>query len=500
MKRSLFVDFWLISKPLKSNLKEVYSNKETESNLVNTIKIFCINQNRYFGLAKNSGIFFEMSGKAYKELDSAKRSKNYTFSKEIVEQLNLLAKMGVFSKPETHKEQKYIDRVNINLCHECNLHCKYCFAEGGSYGLENGKMNEKTAKNTIDEFIDQLPSGKSGNIILFGGEPLLNLDLANYIIEYCEKKAYENGNEIVYDFFTNGTLINENIMEIMKRKDNIRILLSLDGPPYINNKFRESYREQDVTSIIENNLKYIKPFMDRRVVVRCTIGWVKRDLIERIAYFVDLGFKNIVIDPAYCENIEGIDKTSEIWISLIDQLEDVTNFLISKIKEGKKININLISEMVGQILRNGKDEKIYESYQCPGGSKYIAVDCSGDIYPCHFFVGNQEWAYCNVNQSTIQQRNIVQNNGIRNLEKEVDAKCSTCDLKSICEGPCPYKRLVLFPNSTDVQDEICRYMNIRVLESLRLISEFYNKDNMPYKDYWEVYSRYKMLHGEKNEI
>lgn len=156
--------------------------------------------------------------------------------------------------------------------------------------------------------------------------------------------------------------------------------------------------------------------------------------------------------------------------------------------------------MVGQILRNGKDEKIYESYQCPGGSKYIAVDCSGDIYPCHFFVGNQEWAYCNVNQSTIQQRNIVQNNGIRNLEKEVDAKCSTCDLKSICEGPCPYKRLVLFPNSTDVQDEICRYMNIRVLESLRLISEFYNKDNMPYKDYWEVYSRYKMLHGEKNEI
>ena len=139
--------------------------------------------------------------------------------------------------------------------------------------------------------------------------------------------------------------------------------------------------------------------------------------------------------------------------------------------------------MVGQILRNGKDEKIYESYQCPGGSKYIAVDCSGDIYPCHFFVGNQEWAYCNVNQSTIQQRNIVQNNGIRNLEKEVDVKCSTCDLKSICEGPWPYKRLVLFPNSTDVQDEICRYMNIRVLESLRLISEFYNKDNMPYKDY-----------------
>lgn len=79
MKRSLFEDFWLISKPLKSNLKEVYSNKETESNLVNTIKIFCINQNRYFGLAKNSGIFFEMSGKAYKELDSAKRSKNYRY-------------------------------------------------------------------------------------------------------------------------------------------------------------------------------------------------------------------------------------------------------------------------------------------------------------------------------------------------------------------------------------------------------------------------------------
>lgn len=102
-------------------------------------------------------------------------------------------------------------------------------------------------------------------------------------------------------------MINENIMEIMKRKDNIRILLSLDGPPYINNKFRESYREQDVTSIIENNLKYIKPFMDRRVVVRCTIGWVKRDLIEGlivIRYYLALrGAENGVtamVTPFFC--------------------------------------------------------------------------------------------------------------------------------------------------------------------------------------------------------
>ena len=485
MERGL-KDFWMISKPLKT----IYDNQAAFSNETfddaSQIKIFEVVQNRYFGLSTRSGIFFEMTEKARDELKEKKRNAAFEISQDINDQLQIMARTGVFSSNVIKTEYNYVTKMNLNLCHMCNLRCKYCFAEGGAYGQEEIYMTEETAKNALDLFIGQLPDNASANIILFGGEPLINIKLLKWIIRYTDEEAFKRNIKVVYDIFTNGTLLNNDISHLMQEKENIRVLLSMDGPAEINDNFRCGTEKGSVTETIERNLKYIRPFFDKRVVVRCTVGWEKEDLLDRIQYFSMMGFKNIVIDPAYCKDLPGIDDTDKIMVSILRQLSRVSEYLVQELKGGNQINVNLISEMLAQILKNGSSEVNYETPQCPGGRCYVAIDSLGEIYPCHYFVSTREYSCGNVYSDNLSQKNMIIDNGKKNLEKCNDDFCINCDLAVICEGPCPYKNLILFPEDLTVRKIYCTYMSRRIEESLKVLSDFYNCGNMPYLFMWDM--------------
>lgn len=484
-------DFWMISKPLKT----IYENQglfsEEAFKEANEIKIFEIAEERYFGLAIRSGIFFEMSKKACEELKKKKRDKSYRIISSIDEQLQMMAKIGVFAPNIIKTKYEYISKMNLNLCHICNLRCKYCFAEGGAYGREERYMTEDTAKKAVDLFIGQLPDNTEANIILFGGEPLINMYLMKWIIRYADETASSRNIKVIYDIFTNGTLIDESIMHLMRENENVRILLSMDGPAEINDYFRGAGKKS-ITEIIEKNMDYIRPFLDKRVVVRCTVGWVKEDLLERIQYFVKKGFKNIVIDPAYCKDMPDIDNTDRILHSIVSQLPRVSDYLIHELKQGNSINVNLVSEMMAQVLKNGNGEGNYEVPQCPGGRCYVAIDSTGDIYPCHYFVGTKEYSYGNVNSGSLKQKNMITDNGKKNLEKCNDDLCQHCELAVICEGACPYKNLLLYPDSSTVREKHCEYMLRRTEESLKVLSKFYDCGKMPYLLLWDILFKEKI--------
>lgn len=479
-------DFWIISKPLKTIYENVNIFRDEKCNNANKIKIFDKINNRSFGLSLVSGIFFEMSELAVKELKKKKNDSAYEMNREIDIQLQIMARAGVFSPNVIKTEYKYISKMNLNLCHMCNLKCKYCFAEGGTYGQKKIYMSQEVAQKSIDLFLKQLPESADANIILFGGEPLININLLMWIICYAQEQALKKNIRIIYDIFTNGTLLNSEIKALMEEMTNIRILLSMDGPAEINDYFRGSAMRESVTGIVESKLEYIRPFMEKRVVVRCTVGWKERDLLKRIQYFTKMGFKNIVIDSAYCIDMKGIDYTAEILHSINEQLPQVAEYLGNQIKAGNKINVNLISEMIAQILKNGVGEVNYEVPQCPGGQCYVAIDSTGEIYPCHYFVGKKEYIFGSVYDNCLTRKNMITDNGEKNLEKSSDLLCSTCDISILCEGPCPYKRLQLFPENYFVHKAHCKYMNQRIEEALKVLSYFYKRDQFPYLIMWNT--------------
>ena len=142
------------------------------------------------------------------------------------------------------KEKKRFMTLTMILTTDCNLNCSYCFC-GKKY---KKYMDIRAAKKYID-FFKQFSIGNP-SICLFGGEPLLNL---NIIEEICDYIKYIFNEHVVISITTNGTLINNEVMEIV-RKYNIQVQVSIDGYSDTHNLSRKFYNGKGSWDLIINNI------------------------------------------------------------------------------------------------------------------------------------------------------------------------------------------------------------------------------------------------------
>lgn len=443
--------------------------------------------NRHFVIAKDSGIFFELDQAS---CDLLKKDGavdwDSQISREIADELMMLIEVGAFKKPNREEIDKsnQLNSLNINICGKCNLSCRYCFAEEGTYGTENRDITMETLKKTIDTTAAAIPQKGKLNIVLFGGEPLLRKDLAYFVINYCRRLEQDKGIEIIIDIFTNGTLIDRQFIDFIERDDRVRLLLSLDGPPQINDFNRKLKSGAKLSEVIESKLELIQRIPGNRIVIRATLAQKEPDIVDKAEYFSRLGFKNIVFDVSYCKDHESIPAANQLLAGIQNEIRELSNYFIIQVRKRQRLNINLLSENIAQILMNRKDAENAYVGQCPAGRNYLAVDSVGDIYPCHFFVGKPGFRFGNICTDGLIQKNMSTNNGVTDLSKKVYGNCKNCSLVNICEGPCPYKQLIINNGSTSVSEEFCSLLRTRFVESLRVLSTLYKNDRWPFQDAW----------------
>ena len=120
--------------------------------------------------------------------------------------------------------------IKINMANMCNLKCKYCYANAGTYNKPKKIMSEQTIKQII-KFIHN--HKELEYICFFGGEPLLNISGIKMI---CEKAREINPN-VKFLCQTNGTLINAEFIKLLKKFE-IELTLSIDGNKKDNDRNR----------------------------------------------------------------------------------------------------------------------------------------------------------------------------------------------------------------------------------------------------------------------
>ncbi len=121
------------------------------------------------------------------------------------------------------EENKQYFGFQWHITNRCNLRCAHCYQENYSGSDELGLDG---LKNIADEIIKTLAKwGKKGDIAITGGEPLLKegvFPLINYLESFDETASL--------DILSNGTLINEDIVERIRDLKKVRcIQISLDG-------------------------------------------------------------------------------------------------------------------------------------------------------------------------------------------------------------------------------------------------------------------------------
>lgn len=181
-----------------------------------------------------TNIFWESIILKKKEFD------NYINWKKIDEKLKNILENKLFSKNENYNElaiKKYYQRNAINfiwptlhiivLTKWCNHQCKYCHASADyRYTNDELKLNEENATKIIDIILTS-PS-KNITIEFQWWEPVSNMKILEYIINYCEKQNKVTKKNIRYALVSNLTLINDNILERLFNLPNLSISTSLD--------------------------------------------------------------------------------------------------------------------------------------------------------------------------------------------------------------------------------------------------------------------------------
>jgi len=396
----------------------------------------------------------------YNEIDELKK-KGQLFSEDLYEPY-LLEKVA----------DSPIKALCLHVAHDCNLRCGYCFASTGNFGRGRTLMSGKTGKKAIDFLVKNSGNRRNLEIDFFGGEPLLNFDVVKEIVSYARSVEKDTGRNFRFTITTNALLLDEEIKNyINKNMDNV--VLSIDGRKEVNDRMR--YRA-DKSGTYDVILPRIIDMAESRkqdgYYVRGTYTRYNLDFSRDVLHLADLGFKQISIEPVVAPDGSGYEIREEDLDVLFEEYEKLASEYVKRYEEGN--GFNFFHFMMD--LDNGPCA-IKRLKGCGSGFEYVAITPEGDIYPCHQFVGMEDFKMGNVYKNEGINKEISEKFSSSNIYTKSD--CRECWAKFYCSGGCP-ANAYQFNKNLNIPYKIgCKLKKKRVECALWIkVIEFMLKENM----------------------
>ncbi len=340
----------------------------------------------------------------------------------------------LFASEEAIKEAARAQRGEVSLkalclhvSHDCNLACDYCFASKGDYESGRKLMPRDVALKAIDYLVENSGHKKNIEIDFFGGEPLLNFDTVKAAVMYGKELEEKLGKKFHFTVTTNGTLLDdEKIAFINRYMDNV--VISIDGRREVHDAIR---RDRAGRATYDRILPLAKKLVEERegksYFIRGTFTSRNKDFSKDLDHLAGLGFEEISLEPV-------VGKGQEFYIgwedvpAVLDEYERLAGEYLEYLRQGKKLsfyhfNLNLY-----------EGPCIYKRITaCGAGFEYFAVSPEGCLYPCHQFVGREEFIMGDV-------FNGLKNEALRDVFKASNIltkqRCRDCWAKLFCSGGC----------------------------------------------------------------
>ena len=115
------------------------------------------------------------------------------------------------------KRPTVVKALCLHIAHDCNLACKYCFAEEGEYHGRRALMSFEVGKKALDFLIANSGSRRNLEVDFFGGEPLMNFDVVKQLVAYGREQEKLHDKKFRFTLTTNGVLLNDEIMEFLNK-------------------------------------------------------------------------------------------------------------------------------------------------------------------------------------------------------------------------------------------------------------------------------------------
>ena len=379
------------------------------------------------GLKNKEELINKLEGKYSKEVIS----EAYDEIKELIEDGLLYTKDQYESIAHSSMDDRdYIKAVCLNIIHGCNLRCKYCFADEGEYNGHKGVMSLETAKKAIDYVVKRSGPRRNIEIDLFGGEPTMIMDTIKGIVAYARENEKKWNKNIRFTMTTNATLLNDEMMEFMD-KEMGNIILSLDGRKSVNDNVRiKANGSGSYDDIVPNIKKMIsKRQPGKTYYVRGTFTRANTDFYEDVMAMINEGFKEISIEPVVLESGHPLALREEDLDTIMQNYDKLYEDMSRRKREGKDeynfyhFNVDL----------NGGPCVYKRISGCGAGFEYVAITPQGEVYPCHQFVGKEEFKLGTIYDDTY---NSDLGKEFKKAHIYNKPKCKECWARFYCSGGC----------------------------------------------------------------
>ena len=356
---------------------------------------------------------------------------------ECLEQIGQLKEAGKLFAPDTfqpiagalkQRTSGVVKALCLHVAHTCNLNCSYCFASQGKYHGDRAVMSFEVGKQALDFLIENSGTRRNLEVDFFGGEPLMNFDVVKQLVAYARSREKEANKNFRFTLTTNGMLIDDDVIDFANRECS-NVVLSLDGRKEIHDRFRVDYAGKGSwDQIVPKFQKLVKAREGREYYMRGTFTHANPDFLKDIEVMLDLGFKELSMEPVVCAPGDPSELTNEDLPIVMDQYEKLAQLMLKRHKEGDPFTFyHYMIDLTGGPC-------IYKRVSgCGSGTEYMAVTPWGDLYPCHQFVGEEKFKLGNVWD------------GVTNKEAQEEfagcnvyahPECADCWAKLYCSGGC----------------------------------------------------------------
>lgn len=352
------------------------------------------------------------------------------------------------------KRETVVKALCLHIAHDCNLACKYCFAEEGEYHGRRALMSFEVGKAALDFLIANSGSRVNLEVDFFGGEPLMNWEVVKRLVEYGRSVEKEHNKRFRFTLTTNGVLLNDEIMEFVNR-EMANVVLSIDGRKEVNDRMRPHRGGQgSYDEIVPRFRKAAKSRGQLDYYVRGTYTRYNTDFAEDVKHLADLGFEQISVEPVVAAPEEEYALREEDVPALLAEYDKLALEYLNRRKEGKAFNFFHF-----MIDLEGGPCVAKRLSGCGSGNEYLAVTPWGDFYPCHQFVGNEDFLMGNVKEGITRPdiRDMFLNCNVYTKEK-----CRDCFAKFYCSGGCAANSYQFHGNINDVYDLGCQLQRKRI--------------------------------------
>lgn len=382
----------------------------------------------------------EMYENSDKDSIFAEMAKRYPDQKDDIaecwdEMQELIAAEELFTKDSYEpyitdfaKRPTVVKALCLHIAHDCNLACQYCFAEEGEYHGKRELMSYEVGKKALDFLVANSGNRRNLEVDFFGGEPLMNFQVVKDLVAYGRSLEKEHDKNFRFTLTTNGVLLDDDIMEFAN-KEMGNVVLSIDGRKEVHDRmrpFRKGAGSYDL--IVPKFQKFAESRHQDKYYVRGTFTHNNLDFSKDVLHLADLGFKQISVEPVVAQDTDSYAIREEDLPQLMEEYENLALEMVRR--HGTEEDFNFFHFMID--LEGGPCVAKRLS-GCGSGTEYLAVTPTGDLYPCHQFVGNTDFLMGNVDDGVV---NTDLRDEFKSCNVYAKEKCRECFARFYCSGGC----------------------------------------------------------------